>query len=246
MNKILMVDDDKAILDNNRIFFESMGYEVVCAQTAEEAEQIILTASLDCVILDVDLPDGNGFALCEKIRQHTGIPILFLSGYTQEQNRIRGFSIGGDDYICKPYSLKELELRVRARIRAGRAAEPPETLQYGSLIINPSKRSVSYGELTEDFSTYEFDALYFLARHPGEVFTYEQIFDSVWKSPLNKGLKSLQVIIGRIRKKLLALCPNHDYIQTVRRKGYFFAPEPESGSMRPAVPGKNKDGGRHA
>lgn len=224
MERILMVDDDKSILDDNRNYFESLGYEVICAETAEEAEKIILGASLDCVILDVDLPGMSGFTLCEKIRQQTGIPLLFLSGYTQEQSRIRGLSIGGDDYVCKPYSLKELELRVRARIRTGRAAEPPKTLHYGNLTINPASRSVKYGKATTDFSTYEFDVLYFLARHPEEVFTYEQIFDSVWKSPINKGLKSLQVIIGRIRKKLLAICPEHDYIQTIRRKGYFFAP----------------------
>ncbi len=225
MYKILMVDDDRSILEDNRIYFESKGYEVICAETAEEAERIILSASLDCIILDVDLPDRDGFSLCEKIRQQTGVHLLFLSGYTQEQNRIRGFSIGGDDYVCKPYSLKELELRVRARIRSGRAAQPPETLYYGSLTIHPASRSVSYNEISVDFSTYEFDVLYFLARHPCKVFTYEQIFDSVWKSPINKGLKSLQVLIGRIRKKLYDICPEHDYIQTIRRKGYFFAPQ---------------------
>lgn len=224
MDRILMVDDDNMILDENKMFFESMGYEVLCAGTAEEAEKIIAATSLDCIILDVDLPGMSGFTLCEKIRQQTGLPILFLSGYTQEESRIRGLSIGGDDYVCKPYSLKELELRVRARIRTGRMAQPPKTLQYGDLTINPANRSVSYGEISADFSTYEFDVLYFLARHPGEVFTYEQIFDSVWKSPINKGLKSLQVIIGRIRKKLIAICPEHDYIQTIRRKGYFFSP----------------------
>lgn len=229
MDRILMIDDDKSILDDNRMFFESMGYEVICTQTAEEAEQIILSASLDCILLDVDLPGMDGFSLCEKIRQQTGIPLLFLSGYTQEQSRIRGLSIGGDDYVCKPYSMEELELRVRARIRAGRAAEPPKTLYFGDLTINPANRSVSYGEISADFSTFEFDVLYFLARHPGEVFTYEQIFDSVWKAPMNKGLKSLQVIIGRIRKKLLVLCPEHDYIQTIRRKGYFFAPDSQAG-----------------
>ncbi len=222
--RLLIVDDDRTILRDNQNFFQSMGYDVYCAETAEAAEQIITTASLDCILLDVDLPDMDGFTLCEKIRSKTGLPIIFLSGYTQEENRIRGLSIGGDDYVCKPYSMRELELRVRARIRSGRSAEPPEALQYGDMHINPANRSVSYGEVSADFSTYEFDVLYFLARHPGEVFTYEQIFDSVWKAPINKGLKSLQVIIGRIRKKLFAICPNHDYIQTIRRKGYFFAP----------------------
>ena len=213
MYKILMVDDDPMILENNKTYFGAMGYEVVCAGTAEAAEKIILSNALDCVILDVDLPDMNGFALCEKIRAKTGLPIVFLSGYTEEENRIRGLSIGGDDYVCKPYSLKELELRVLARIRSGRAAEPPKTLTYGSLSICPASCSVSYET--------------FLAKHSNEIYTPEQIYDSVWKAPINKGQKSLQVIMGRIRKKLYDICPDHDYIQTKRYKGYLFVPDRE-------------------
>lgn len=224
MYKILLVDDDPMILENNKTFFRSMGYEVICARTAETAEEIILSNSLDCVVLDVALPDMNGFLLCEKIRTKTGLPIVFLSCYTEEESRIRGLSVGGDDYVCKPYNLKELELRVRARIRSGRAAEPPKTLSFGRFCINPASYSVSYGTLSADFSSYEFDVLYFLARHPGEIFTPEQIYDAVWKAPINKGQKSLQVIMGRIRKKLYEICPEHDYIQTKRYKGYLFVP----------------------
>ena len=225
MYNVLMVDDDLVILENNKTYFNAMGYEVVCAATATAAEKIILSNALDCVILDVDLPDMSGFELCEKIRSKTGLPIVFLSGYTEEENRIRGLSVGGDDYVCKPYSLKELELRVQARIRSGRAAEPPRTLTFGPLSICPSSCSVSYEASSADFSSYEFDVLYFLARHPNEIYTPEQIYDSVWKAPINKGLKSLQVIMGRIRKKLYDLCPGHDYIQTKRYKGYLFVPD---------------------
>lgn len=228
MYKILMVDDDPMILNVNQTYFSSMGYEIVCADTAQAAEKIILSNALDCVVLDVDLPDMNGFTLCEKIRAKTGLPIVFLSGYTEEENRIRGLSIGGDDYVCKPYSLKELELRVQARCRSGRAAEPPKTLTYGSLSLHPASCSVSYETRSVDFSSYEFDVLYFLAKHPCEIFSPDQIYDSVWKAPINKGQKSLQVIMGRIRKKLYELCPEHDYIQTKRYKGYLFVPDGES------------------
>lgn len=225
MYKILMVDDDPMILEENRLYFAVMGYEVVCADNAEAAEEIILSNALDCIVLDVDLPGMSGFDLCEKIRAKTGLPIVFLSGYTEEENRIRGLLLGGDDYVCKPYSLKELELRIKARIRSGRAAEPPQTLTYGSLSICPASCSADYENRTVSFSSYEFDVLYFLARHPGEIFTPEQIYDSVWKAPINKGLKSLQVIMGRIRKKLRDLCPECDYIQTKRYKGYLFVPD---------------------
>ena len=195
MSKVLIVDDDKHVLKDNEESFQTLGYETICVETAGAAEEIINSAALDCVILDIDLPDGNGFDLCARVREKTGLPIVFLSGYTEEQSRVKGLSIGGDDYVCKPYSLQELELRVRARIRAGQNAIPPRPLQYGSLRIDPGSRVVCYGERSVDFSTFEFDVLYFLARHPKEVFSYEQIYNQIWKSPLNKGIKSLQVII---------------------------------------------------
>lgn len=224
MSKVLMVDDDPMVLNNNKHYFEAMGYEVVCAKNVAAARKIISTAALDCIVLDVDLPDESGFDLCIRIREKTGLPIVFLSGYSEEQSRIRGLSIGGDDYVCKPYSLQELELRVRNRIKAGRSAEPPRPLHFDRLSINPANRTVTYENTSVDFSTYEFDVLYFLAQHPEQVFTYEQIYDQIWCAPINKGVKSLQMIIVRIRQKLMNLCPEHEYIQTIRRKGYLFVP----------------------
>lgn len=232
MHKILIVDDDPMILEGNKTYFTAAGYNVICADTAAAAEAIILSNALDCVILDVDLPDMDGFSLCERIRSKTGLPIVFLSGYTEEENRIRGLSIGGDDYVCKPYSLRELGLRVQARIRSGRAAEPPRTLTYGDFSICPASCSASCKTRSVDFSSYEFDVLYFLAKHPGEIYTPDQIYDSVWEMPINKGQKSLQVIMGRIRRKLYELCPDHDYIQTKRYKGYLFVP----GTEKPDCP----------
>lgn len=224
MSKVLMVDDDSMVLNDNKQYFTAMGYEVVCAENAADARKIISAAALDCIVLDVDLPDESGFDLCIRIREKTGLPIVFLSGYSEEQNRIRGLSIGGDDYVCKPYSLPELELRVRRRIKSGRSAEPPKPLHFDRLTINPANRTVAYENTSADFSTFEFDVLYFLARHPEQVFTYEQIYDQVWCAPVNKGVKSLQMIIVRIRQKLMNLCPEHEYIQTIRRKGYLFVP----------------------
>lgn len=224
MSKVLMVDDDTSVLNDNKQYFEALGYEVICVENAGDAQRIILSAALDCIVLDVDLPDMNGFDLCARIREKTGLPIVFLSGYTEEQSRIQGLLIGGDDYVCKPYSLQELELRVRGRIKAGRTAEPPRPLRYGALSINAGNRTVFYGDTTVDFTTYEFDVLYFLAQHPEQIFTYEQIYDQIWCAPVNKGVKSLQMIIVRIRQKLSSLSPEHEYIQTIRRKGYLFVP----------------------
>ena len=104
--RVLIVDDDRTVLEDNREYFEKMGYETVCADTSGTAEEIINSAALDCVILDIDLPDGNGFELCARVRERTGLPIVFLSGYTEEQSRIRGFSIGGGGFVWETYNLK--------------------------------------------------------------------------------------------------------------------------------------------
>lgn len=221
-SKVLFVDDDLAVLEDNRKFFEDHGYIVLTAQTAQSALEKITASTLDCVVLDVDLPDESGFEMCIRIRQKTTLPIVFLSGYTEEYSRIKGLSIGGDDYVCKPYSLTELELRVRARIRSGKNLLPPKPLIFDELYIDPGKRLVTYGIKKIELSTFEFDLLYLLACYPSQVFSYEQIFEKIWNAPMNKGIKSLQMLIVRIRQKLNEVCPEHEYIQTIRRKGYLF------------------------
>lgn len=224
MYKLLMVDDDKAILETNQQYFEKMGYEVVCAEDAATALDLVRNMPFDCVILDVDLPGQSGFDVCAQIRDKSFMPVVFLSCYTEEQSRIKGLMVGGDDYVCKPYSLQELELRVRARIRGNHTAKIPQALTFGGLTIDAGRRAVAYEDKIGEFSALEFDILYFLARHPNQVFSYEQIFECVWHASMNKGLHTLQVLVARVRQKLNALCPDHEYIQTIRRKGYQFVP----------------------
>ena len=180
--------------------------------------------TLDCIILDIDLPDCNGFDLFTSIRQKICCPIVFLSGHSEEHSRVKGLGMGGDDYVCKPCSLIELELRVKARIRAKNNIHLAKELTFGFLVISPINYSVSYNQMNIEFSTQEFDVLFFLASHPNTVFTYEQIHEQVWKSPIVMGVKSVQMTIVRIRKKMLLLSPNHDYLQTIRNKGYLFVP----------------------
>ncbi len=180
--------------------------------------------TFDCIILDIDLPDTNGFDLFSTIRKKSCCPIIFLSGYTEEHIRIKGLLMGGDDYVCKPCSLVELELRVKARVNANNNIHLSKTLQYGGLSISPINYTVLYNGFNVDFTTQEFDVLFFLARHPNTVFTYEQIHEQIWKSPIVSGVKSVQMTIVRIRKKLLLLSPNHDYLQTIRNRGYIFIP----------------------
>ena len=224
MYTILLVDDDQATLEANEQFFAENGYEVFCSATGRRAVEMIQTIKLDCVILDIDLPDEDGFDVCSRVRTFTSLPIIFLSNYTEEESRIRGLVIGGDDYVCKPFSQRELELRVRARIHQRYGDRPAEILQFDGLIINTGDRTVSFNRRYGEFSRIEFDILAFLARHPNRIYSYAQLYDNIWNEPLNESRHNVQARIASVRQKLFDLCPGKEYIQTVRRKGYQFVP----------------------
>lgn len=223
--KILMVDDDQSLLALHKDFFEHCGYEVVCVSNAMDAVTAATTIRFDGMILDIDLPDKDGFDVCTVIRDATSLPIVFLSAYTEEENRVRGLSIGGDDYVCKPCSLPELELRVRLRIRSHVQDHLQETLRFEKLLIDPEHREASYDGKSLELTRIEFDIIYFLACRPEKIYTYEQLYDSVWHEPINMGRHSIQVRIGAIRKKLFEHCPDKEYIRTIRHKGYQFVPD---------------------
>lgn len=223
MYNLLFVDDDKALLDANQQYFSQRDYLIHTAQTAARALEILSSVRVDCVILDVDLPDGNGFEICQRMREVTSLPVIFLSAYTEAESLLRGFTVGGDDYMTKPYSQQELELRIRARIR-GRYDEPAPVLTFGLLCVDAGQRTVHYGQTQGDFSRIEFDLLLFLAKHPNQIFSYEQLYDRVWKEPLGESRHNLQARMAAVRQKLADLCPEQTYIETIRRKGYRFTP----------------------
>ncbi len=225
MYGILLVDDDRALLDANEAYFTAHGYTVYRAETARDALAILRGAKLDCVVLDIDLPDKDGFQVCAQARKRSSIPIVFLSGYSEVESRIQGLTVGGDDYVTKPFSVVELELRVRLRIQRSKTALPLGLLEFGELTIDMDNRTVSYQGRSQEFSRLEFDVLSFLTHHPGRTFSYEELYAGVWEEPIQAGLHNLQVNIAKVRQKLSNLAPGHSYIKTVRGKGYLFDPE---------------------
>lgn len=222
MFRVLLVDDDAHIISTNRAYLEKRGYEVVTAADGGKALSAASSTALDAIVLDVEMPGVDGVEVCRRIREVSAVPILFLSAYADTDDRIRGLLAGGDDYLAKPYSLQELELRLRGRILRRENAERREVLSFGSLTIDLGLREVRFGEQTAAFTALEFDLLAFLARHPGQVFSYEELYDRVWKSPMNQGVHNMQVCMARVRQKLERLCPEGRYIETIHRKGYRF------------------------
>ena len=222
MYRVLLVDDDPHIQAANEAFLQRQGYQVYRADNGTDALALASTASMDAIILDVDMPGTDGLSVCRRLREITQVPILFLSAYAKTDDRIRGLMAGGDDYLGKPYSLVELELRLRRRIQQHYQFVPSEVLRFGALEIDTGLREVRYNGETAAFTTLEFDLLSFLAHNPGQVFSYEQLYNGVWRSPINQGLHNIQVCMARVRQKLDQLCPGVHYIETVRRKGYRF------------------------
>ena len=224
MYRVLLVDDDAHIQTANGNFLNNMGYEIYPASNGTEALEIAATAALDAIILDVDMPGMDGVTVCRRLREVSQVPVIFLSAYAQTDDRIRGLLAGGDDYLAKPYSLVELELRLRLRIQRYHRVETSAVLRFGELEIDLGLREVCYQGHAAGFTTLEFDLLAFLAQNPNQVFSYEQLHDRVWKTPMNQGLHNIQVCMARVRQKLERLCPGCHYIETVRGKGYRFRP----------------------
>lgn len=222
MYKVLLVDDDVHILNTNETYLTRQGYQVSRAENGALALKIASSAAFDAIVLDVDMPGTDGLSVCRQLREVSGIPIIFLSAYARTDDRIQGLMAGGDDYIAKPYSLVELELRLRLRIQRHKNIETSEILRFGELEIDLGLREVRYNGNSAQLTALEFDLLAFLARNPDQVFSYEQLYDRVWKSPMNQGLHNIQVCMARVRQKLDALCPGVHRIETVRRKGYRF------------------------
>lgn len=234
MYRVLLVDDDPHLQAANRAYLEREGYEILCAFNGEEALRLASTARLNAIVLDVDIPGPDGVTVCRLLREVSSVPILFLSAYAETDDRIRGLLAGGDDFIAKPYSLMELELRLRLHIRrAENQAGSKDMLRFGTLTIDPALREVRNEGKAIPFTALEFDLLAFLAQHPGQVFSYEQLYDRVWREPMNCGLHNIQVCMARVRQKLDRLCPGQCFIETVRRKGYLFRAERTAATAAP-------------
>lgn len=244
MKKLLFIDDDVDFLESNRLYFCRKQYEVFCVSKPKEAISLLASTSMDCIILDIDMPDMTGFEVCQKIRNLSGTPIIFLSGLTDTKHRISSFQVGGDDFLAKPYDILELELRIEARIRKNEQVFFSDVMHFGDLCIDGNRRLITYKEKSGEFTALQFDIIIFLARNPGMVFSYEQLYDQIWKEPIVRSRHNLQVAVATVRQKLTQLCDGKQYIRTVSRRGYYFssdeseAPQTEKTNLKEACSSK--------
>lgn len=219
--KILIVDDEEGMVHFIRDALCAEGYSVMTASGGEQAITLARQQP-DLIILDVMMPDKDGFEVCRTIRDVVSCPILFLSALQNEPDRIKGLALGGDDYIVKPFSIRELKMRIAAHLRREQRAGTPgkkAVLRYGQLAIDIKGREVYFKETMISFTRTEFDIMELLALHPGIVFSRDQIYEKVWGYDAEGDSAGVAEHVKKIRAKLTGVC-DHEYISTVWGVGY--------------------------
>jgi len=226
--RILAVDDDPAILEVVRLNLEAEGYEVVTEGTATAALAAFAESAFALAVLDVMLPDSDGFELARQLRERSDIPIIMLSARDSDVDKAVGLGVGADDYVTKPFSPLELVARVKAHLRrygASSAGTSDEIVETGPVRIDVARRRVTVRGVEVELTAKEFDILRLLAEHPGRVFTKAQIYETVWHEEPFGDLGTVQVHMRRLRTKIESHPDRPELLTTVWSIGYRFEEE---------------------
>lgn len=219
MYKILIVDDEKGVVSLLKDYFTLNGYETITAENGAQAIDQI-GKKPDLILLDVNMPDMDGIAVCEKIRDYVTCPILFLTAKIEDSDKIKGFAAGGDDYIIKPFSIDELGARVAAHLRRQyRNIVQTNVRFYGNLAIDYSAKTIMAKDKTLSFAKKEFEIIELLALNQGQVFDKERIYEKLWGYDAEGDSSVVAEHIRRIRAKLKDVGEEY-HIQTVWGMGY--------------------------
>jgi DNA-binding response OmpR family regulator len=221
---IMLVDDEDAIQKLLAYPLEREGYKVVQARDGEEALRRFAEQPVDLVVLDVMLPRMDGLEVCRRLRTDSAVPIIMLTARDDEVDKVLGLELGADDYITKPFSIREFRSRIRAVLRrAGQREEPAAgIIEVGELVIDPARRAVTAGGDRAQLTYVEFEVLHALARHPGRVFSRQALLEAVWGDSSYREPRTIDVHIRHLREKIERDPREPAYIFTVRGAGYRF------------------------
>ena len=219
--RILVVDDEKKMIDLVRLYLEKEGFKVDEALNGQQALEMIEKAEYNLIILDLMLPVVDGWTVCKEIRKKYDIPIIMLTARGEEFDKVLGFELGADDYVVKPFSPRELVARVKALLRRFGPREPRQILEFEGLVIDPESRKVVVDGKEVALTPKEFDLLYFLAKNKEKVFTREKLLEEVWGYDFFGSLRTVDTHIKQLREKL-GRSKAASYIVTVWGVGYKF------------------------
>lgn len=224
-DKILLVDDEESIVESIEYALKQEGFEVVCAHNGQEALQKVQLEKPNLIVLDLMLPELSGLEVCRMLRRERNeIPIIMLTAKGEEIDRVIGLEVGADDYLVKPFSLRELIARIRALLRRSKAVESdtnqPETHRYEELEMNLTEHKVTVRGKPVELSPKEFKILAMLMSSPNKVFSREELLEQVWGLDFYGDTKTVDVHIRWLREKIEIDPSNPRYVQTVRGFGY--------------------------
>ncbi len=222
--RILVVDDDVRVLRMMRRILELEGFQVLTAGSGEAAFDILAEVNLDLVLLDVMMPDIDGYTVCQRIREFSLIPIIMVTAKGKDEEKVTGLDAGADDYVTKPFAAKELNARVRAVLRRsqswGEKAEPVFRLE--NLVVDFALRKVTLGRQEIDLTATEYKIISYLARNAGRVVTPDSILYHVWGEEYEGESHLLQVNVARLRRKIGDSAKNPKYVRTRPGIGYIM------------------------
>ena len=232
--KILIIEDESALQETLAYNLQKQGYEVVIAGTGPKGLELARTTNPELILLDIMLPGMDGFEVCRLLRQEMSTPVLMLTARDDEIDRVVGLEVGADDYMVKPFSMRELIARVKAMLRRVRLirqefsetatidTEQSETLIFGNLEIDISRREIKVNKVVQPIKPQEFDLLLYFARHRGKVLSRENILEKVWGWEFTGDSRTVDVHVRWLREKIEPDPANPTRIVTVRGSGYLF------------------------
>ena len=225
MHRVLVVDDERTVTEVVERYLLREGFDVAVAGDGPEALRLARVWGPDLMILDLRLPGLDGLEVCRRLRQHTRLPIIMLTSRSEETDRVVGLEMGADDYVVKPFSPRELVARVKSVLRRA-SADPRQdaggTLRFDGVAINPLTRTVNVNGAAVQLTAKEFDLLFHLAAHRGQVFTRSQLMDQVWDYEYAADPSTVTVHIRRLREKVESDPVRPRLIKTVWGVGYKF------------------------
>jgi DNA-binding response OmpR family regulator len=221
----MLVDDEESIQKLLTYPLEREGYTVVQARDGEEALRRFAEQPVDLVVLDIMLPRVDGLEVCRRLRTGSAVPIIMLTARDDEVDKVLGLELGADDYITKPFSIREFRSRIRAVLRrAGLRSDLPVdgTIEAGAIAIDPAKRAVTVDGDRVQLTYVEFEVLHTLASHPGRVYSRQALLEAVWGDSAYREPRTIDVHIRHLREKIESDPREPAYIFTVRGVGYRF------------------------
>lgn len=218
-NKILIVEDEKLIQEELETLLSNAGFMVACVTDFENTLPQIKAEMPDLILLDINLPGQNGYSVCALVRQFSDVPILFITGRNTTMDELQALTLGGDDFISKPYNIPILLARINALLKRGQAAKQPAYLEYNGITLNPVAGTLAADRQEIELTKTELKIMYYLFEHPGEIVSRLDLVEYLWDNEIHIDDNTLSVNIMRIREKLRSLGKG-DLIQTKRGMGY--------------------------